>query len=113
LDNAGLHGAGCFLAGLSLGVSDPNLAKRLNANVYGTQADQWYTELEGAGGLGPPRPDEERRVIEDLRITDWGREVAVALLATYLQMCDPGLLEPLGIEAQLPDAATGAFAPPE
>jgi hypothetical protein len=110
LEIAGMRGANSFLAGLSLGLNRPELAKRLKSKIYGSREDAWYLQLELAGGLGPPTPVEERQAVEALGIDDIGSEVALALLSVYSQLCAPDLMGPLGVTPHLSPDLTGSLA---
>ncbi len=53
-----LHGSSLFVVGISLGLSQPDLARELSRNPYGDRGEDWFKEFRQAGGMGPPTPVE-------------------------------------------------------
>lgn len=94
LADAVVQGSWWFLVGLSLGLTEPDLASALCANPYGRRDERWWSEYRKAGGIGPPRPEDLTAVGMD----DAAKILAVGITSTYVDQHHPEVEAALGFE---------------
>ena len=81
------------MVGISLGLSQPDLARELARNPYGNRGDYWFEEFRQAGGIGPPTPAEFSSLPGGMP-----ERLVLSILESYATRHFPEILAPLDLQ---------------